>query len=223
MRRAGESSVDGFGIACRVEVADVVRVIFPDCRRFGRDSVRTSSDGSQGFIVDSDCLRRILSLGQRLRNDKYHIVADHADLIGHQWKVGWVIERCAVWPLHSHVAGDGTEPVGTPVGSREDGENARHRCRGGRVDAADPCVCMWRTQNESVGCVWQIKIIHETSAAFEETRVFEPRDALADGKPFNHGNSNPSRAGRHRRSQACHRQLRFVLQRPPPTRGCRAR
>ena len=170
--RAGEGGLGGGLVAGLPRVGQVVGLallLVADQLSALRQGLLGRGDGVEHLVVDLDQLGPV---GGRVRvggDDRGHLLALVADLVGGQHGLG--------------VARQGRHP-GQVVGGHQlaghHGQHAVHRCRSLGVDAVDARVGHRRAHQRHVQHPGQCDVVEEVSLALDEPGVLHPLDAVAD-------------------------------------------
>ena len=186
-RRRSEGCLGGDGVACLVEVRDVVGALVPDRGPAGGGR-RGGRHRGQRRVVDHQALGGVLGLSQRLGHDHGDGIAHVARAPARQGLVRRREHRRAVGALalerHLHRA-----EVVAEVVTGEDGEDAGDLERGLRVDAGDARVGVQRADDDRVGLAQQVHVVVEAALALDEADVLEPLDALTNPELAHQGTS----------------------------------
>ena len=172
-------------VALLEDEADIVRALVPDGGRAVLQRVRGVRDRGQGLVVDLDQLGGVARLGVGLGDHEGGVVADQADAVLAQRRVGRREHGRAVGLVARHGAGNVAEPGGRDIDAGIDRENARRRLRRRGVDRGDPGVRVRRANHESVRLTGAIDVIGIPAAAAQQPRVFPPGNPLSDAE-FGH-------------------------------------
>ncbi len=148
----------------------------------GRRGGGGAGDERQVGVVDGDELGGLGGGLRALGHDEGDALADVAHAPDRQDGMGRHEHGRAVAPVARHEVGKGAEAVGLGVGAGQDGEDARVRQRGGRVDAEDVRVGPRRAEHVGVGLAGEAQVVDERALAPQEARVLQPRDGLADAE-----------------------------------------
>ena len=180
VRRPRDGGVGGGLVPRGKNVGDIVGGLVPDPRAARRGRRRGVRHRRQGVIVHVHALGGVLGLGQRLRDHHRHRVADIAHAILAETLVRRGEHGGAVRPgaLEHHL--HGAEAVLGEIGAGENGDHARHRARGGRLDGPDPGMGMRRAHDDQVRLAGQVDVVVEAALTLQQPRIVEAPDPLPD-------------------------------------------
>ena len=162
------------------EVGHVVRAIVPDGGCTGLHGVLGQGHGGDRLIVDLDQLGCVLGFRQCVGNHHRHRIADVAHAVDDQRRPLRSVHRLTVGSLPRHVGLGHAEPVGNHVVAGEDGDHARRRGRGLRIDGPDLRVGVRRAHEHGVGLPREVHVVDEAALSAQQPRVLETQYRLAD-------------------------------------------
>ena len=180
----GEGGVGRGLVAEQLHEADIVGAIVPHPRRALGGRLRGRGNRRQRLVVDLDQLGGVERLVGGLRHHEGDVVADPAHLVLGQRRVGR-LEHAAVAQLEPARDRQVAPAGGLPVGAGEHRQHAGRRLGLGRVDRADACVGVRRTQHVAERHAGQRHVADVAAAALEQPRVLETGHALTD-REFTH-------------------------------------
>ena len=146
----GEGGIGRCGIATVHLEPQITLVLFPDLGSTILDGFPGRSDRGQCCVIDQDHLGGVLRLVGGIGDDKGDAIADAANAVADQDRVGRGRGGRAAKRHWRHVAMDRADPVGGDILAGQDKLDTGGCLGGGRVDGFDIGMRMRRAQYISV-------------------------------------------------------------------------